>query len=93
MSQTKETKELLVGFLKLSNLIAVQFKDGLDVADIAAIFTKMQADPVLTQAIRDSYEGIDKISAETKEMGLAEAAELLAAALPEIVELIKALKK
>ena len=93
MSETKETKELVVGFLKLAGLMAESFKDGVQVADLATIFQKIQADPMLSKAIQDAYSDVEKIPAEIKEMGLAEAAEILVVALPEIVALLKAVKK
>ena len=89
----KEAKELVIGLLKLSKLLAEEFKDGVQVADFAAIMVKLQANPALKQAILDAYEGIELVPAEVKDLDLQEGLDILVAAIPEIMALIGAVKK
>jgi hypothetical protein len=93
MEGTKETKELLVGFLKLASLLAVVFKDGVQAADALVVIQKIQGDEALKQSLLEAYNGIDKIPAEVKDLSTAEAIELIAAALPEIAALVKAISQ
>lgn len=93
MESVKETKEMMVGFLKLAALLAVAFKDGVQATDILDVLKKIESDPVLKQALLDAYNGIDKVPAEVKDMSMVEGIELISAALPELAVLIAALKK
>jgi len=93
MDGIKETKEAMVGFLKLSVLLAANFKDGFQAADVSVIIAKITGDEVLKAALLDAYNGIDKIGPEMGHLTIAEGIELAMTAMPEIVNLIGALKK
>lgn len=93
MEGTKETKEMLIGFLKLAALLAESFKDGVQAADALVVIQKIQSDEALKAALVEAYNGIDKIPAEMKDLSTAEAIELIAAALPEIAALVKVISK
>lgn len=88
----KETKEAVIGFLALAKELAVVFKDGVQVADAAVIFAKLQ-DEAFMAKLKAAYEGVEKVQTEVKEASAAEVIEILAAALPEIKALIEAVKK
>lgn len=87
----KETKELMVGLLKLSALLAVAFKDGVQATDIVDIFAKIQGDTVLKQALMDAYNGADQVGTELKTLNAANGIELILAAIPEVKALIDAI--
>lgn len=89
----KETKELVVGLLALSAMLAEVFKDGVQVADIGAVLAKVQANPELSAKLVAAYQDIELVKAETKEVSAAEVFEIVAAALPELQNLIAAVKK
>lgn len=89
----KETKELVVGLLALSAILAEVFKDGVQVADIGAVLAKIQASPELSAKLVAAYQDIELVKAETQEVSAAEVFEIVAAALPELQNLIAAVKK
>lgn len=88
----KETKEALVGVLKLAQLLAASFKDGVQASDFTVVAAKIMADEALKAALMEAYNGADKIPSEVGNMQLGEGVELLQAAIPEVLNLIKALK-
>ena len=90
--EAKETKEALKGLIKLAALLAVEFKDGVQAADVAPILAKMQ-DPAIQEALKAAYNDIDKVPSELKEASVAEYLDLVASIIPEVVDLIKAIKK
>jgi hypothetical protein len=89
----KQSKELVVGFIALSALLAESFKDGVQVADLAAIFAKIQADQELQAKLVAAYQDIELVKEEMKDVSAVEVVEVLAAALPEIMKLLQAVKK
>lgn len=89
----KETKELVVGFLAISALLAKQFKDGVDVADFAQIMAQVAANDELKQKIEAAYKDIELVKSEVADFSVAEGFELVSAALPELMNLIEAVKK
>lgn len=92
MNGINETKEAVVGLLKLSALLGASFKDGVQVADFAVILAKLQ-EPELKAALEKAYQDVEKVPAEMKDISAAEAVELVIAVLPEIKNIIEALKK
>jgi hypothetical protein len=93
MSDVKETKELVVGLLKLSALLAEAFKDGVQAQDAVAIWAKIQSDEALKAALVEAYNGADKVKEELKDISVAEALEIVAVCIPEIKALIEAVAK
>lgn len=92
MSQdVKETKEVLVLFLKIAVLLAANFKDGIQAGDMVTIFQKIANDDVLKEALQTAYSDIEKVPSEIKDLQISEVLELLACALPELKDLIKAI--
>lgn len=89
----KETKEALVGLLSITELLAVQFKDGVQASDVADIILKITANEELKKKLLDAYNDADKVPSEMKDMELAEAIELITFAAPKILDLVKAIKK
>lgn len=92
-NQGKENlQEVIVAFLKLSVVLAESFKDGVQVADMAVILTKLQ-EPSIKELMEKAYQEIEKVPTEAKDLKLDEMLIILMSALPEIKELIKAVSK
>lgn len=87
----KETKELMVAFLKIAALLAVNFKDGVSAGDMVTIFQKIASDDELKSALQAAYSDVEKLPSEVKDLQIAEVVELLVCALPEVQALIKSL--
>jgi hypothetical protein len=92
MSYPKETVEVVEGLLELAAVLAVQFKDGVQVADIGPILAKLQTEPCAT-ALKEAYNGIDKVPAEIKEVKVVDAVALIAQLTPKIMALVQAVQK
>ena len=88
----KETKEALVGFIKLSAMLAHEFKDGIQATDIAPIVVKMQSEP-LRSALLDAYNGIEEVPSELKDVSLGESLSLIPELIDALGELVQAVKK
>lgn len=88
----QETKEALVGFIKLAAMLASEFKDGIQAQDIMPIVAKLQSEP-LKSALMNAYNGIDKVPSEIKDVSLAEALSLIPEVLEAVKELMNAVKK
>ncbi len=89
----KDTKEAIIGSLKLATLLAASFKDGVQATDIAVIFAKIQGDTVLQSALMEAYNGAGNIGAEMKDISLSEGLSMLPEVIEEFKNLINALKK
>lgn len=87
----KNTKEMMLAFLKIAALLAANFKDGLQAADFVFVAQKIFQDEELKFALLSAYNDAGKIPAEVKDLSASEAIELLVAATPELTKLIKAL--
>jgi hypothetical protein len=88
----KETKEVLVGFIKLAAMLAHEFKDGVQSQDIMPIILKLQSEP-MKSAILNAYNDIEQVPHEMKDISLAEALSLIPEVLEATKELIAAVKK
>ena len=89
----KDSKELVIGLLAIAALLAEKLKDGVQVADIGEIVAKIAADEVLKAKIEAAYVDIEKVPSEVQAATVSEVVEILAAALPEVLNLINAVKK
>jgi hypothetical protein len=89
----KEIKEVLAGIMAIAELLAVEFKDGVQASDIADIIIKIQGNEELKAKLISAYNDIDKVPSELKAMTVAESVDLLAFIIPQIVSLISAIKK
>jgi hypothetical protein len=87
--EIKDTKEVLVGLLKIAGLFAEVMKDGLKADDVAVIIQKISSDENLKKALLDAYNGIDKVPSEIKDISLPEAFNLAAVVFPEVLLIIK----
>ena len=92
MQGTKETKEAIVGILKLSTLLAASFKDGVQVADFAVILAKLQ-EPEMKAALEAAYQDVEKVPSEVSDISVVEALELIPVVMPEVLKLVAAIKK
>lgn len=88
----KETKEAIIGFISLAALLASVFKDGVQASDIAVIIAKIQGSPELQAKLIEAYNGIDQVPSEMGDIDLSEGVELVIAILPEIKNLMAAIK-
>lgn len=87
-----ETKEALLGLLKLTKVMAESFKDGFQAADIAVLITKIQEEPLKSELLA-AYNGIDKVPSEVKDVSILEVASLLPEVIPAIADLMAAIRK
>lgn len=92
MAMPKETLEAVKAFLKLAAVAAENFKDGVQATDLAPIIAKLQ-DPAFAACLQEAYNGIDKCPSELKEVTAEEALSAIASCIPEVVDLIKAIRK
>ena len=93
MSEIKETKELVIGLMKLSGLLASHLKDGAQVADIAGIMAEVKSKPELELALVEAIKDVQKAKDEIKELSALEVVELIQAVISELPALVAALKK
>lgn len=77
MTDVKETKEALVGMLKLGKAVAALAKDGLDLSDALALGSKFVTDTAFRDAVVEGVKGAEKIPAELKDIAASEAVEIL----------------
>lgn len=89
----KDLKELVIGFLALSSVIAEVCKDGVQTSDLTTLFLKLQGDAALRDKLAAAYEGISQVPAEAKDLDIAEVVDIISAAVPEVLNLIQVLKK
>lgn len=89
----KNTKELAIALVAISALLAENFKDGVQTADIGAIVAKITSDETLKAKLVAAYADIELVKEETKDVSAAEVLEVIAALVPEIQALLQAIKK
>jgi hypothetical protein len=93
MSDIKETKELLKGILAVAKVSAEIFKDGVQAQDLVDGYLKLAGDPVKKAELEAAIAGISGVSAEVKDLSLAEGVELLVVVAQELPALLAAFKK
>jgi hypothetical protein len=91
--QMRNTKEAVVGFIAIAALLADAFKDGVQMADAMTIWAKVQANHELLAKITSAYQEIEQIPSEVKEVTAEEVLDIVAAILPELKNLLLAVKK
>ena len=89
----KETKEMLVGANELTIALLAQLKDGFQMADLAALFAKLQADEDFKAKLQAAYDGMAGIPAEMKDISMAEGIELALVQVQYLPKIIAAAKK
>lgn len=92
MAYPKETTEAAIALIQLAKVIAEVSKDGFQWSDAAVVAQKLSESP-LKEKIEAAKEGMDKIPAELKDLGVADAFGVVATLAPEIIELITSLPK
>lgn len=88
----KETKELVVGLLKILTVMVKQFKDGAQASDAAELYENIVKNPEVKAAIMAAYEGYDKVPEEVKDTSVIEFAQLVGASIPELIKLAEEIK-
>lgn len=88
---TKEIKEAVVALIAIGAFVVSRAKDGVDVADAAALFAKLQ-DSEFLAVVKNGADGIDGIGQEIKDLSIAEGFELAGEVIPEILKAIQSLK-
>lgn len=79
-----ETKEFLVGAIKLGKFVASKAKDGIDWSDAIAIGQKIATDDEFRSALFFGIAGIQNIPSEIKDLTFPEGVELVTAIVNEI---------
>ena len=89
----KETKEALLGLLKILPILLKQFKDGVQVAeDASALYEKIVKNEEIKAAILEAYDGYDKVPEEVKDISILEFFQLVGAVTPEVIKIIEEIK-
>ena len=88
----KETKEAMVGLLKIAALLAEVLKDGAQADDVSVVIAKMMSDETLKAALLEAYNGIDQVPTELGDLSLVEGFSLVGFAVPELMKIILKLK-
>lgn len=91
MAEIKETKEALIGVMKLSAVLISRFKDGAQLNDFEAIIGKYMTDEVFKKAIVDAYNDANQIPEELKDLDFKESLDLAKTVITELPEVIEAL--
>ena len=78
MSGIVETKETILALLTLGKFVAERAKDGLSLADAAALVEKFVMDAEFKGVLEAGVKGLDAIPAELKDIEAGEALELAA---------------
>lgn len=89
----KEMKELLVGVNELAIILMMQFKDGMQVADFAALYMKYTQDADLKAKLDAAIAGISQVPAEMKSVTLQDGIELAILQASYVPKIIEAMKK
>lgn len=89
----KEMKELLIAVNEVSVLLVKMFKDGVQLADAAALMAAIAASEELKEKLLAAYVGVGQIPAEMKDVDLQEGLELAGVQLSYIPKIVEALKK
>jgi len=88
----KELSEALEGMLELGLAFAELAKDGLQLSDLAALYAKMQAEP-LRGKLAAAADKMSKVPAEAKDLDLQEGMQLAMLMLPYVPRYVEAFKK
>lgn len=83
MTDVKESKELLIAFVRVGKLAVKLLGDGVDLSDAFAL-AKALADEEFRQALFDGVAGAQNIPSEMKDIDALEAAEILKALYEQI---------
>lgn len=93
MEGIKETKEVIVGSMKLGVVLYKAFADGVQATDIATVVAKIQGDATLQAELIAAYNDANKVPAEIKDLTAAETVELVVETAKTALVVIAELKK
>lgn len=89
----KETKELVAGVFAVAALLTERLKDGAQFEDAIAFYTAMATDEAFKTKVIAAYDNAKAIPAEMKDLTMEEGFELAMFILPEILKIVKSVKK
>lgn len=92
MAGIKETKEAVLGVMRLAAVIATLTKDGVQFEDFGALINEYQANPELKAILDAAYAEIHLVPEELKDLDFAESFELGSAVIKELPALVAAMK-
>jgi hypothetical protein len=80
----QQTKEAVIGLVKLGKVLAELAKDGVDIKDAAALASKIIGDEAFRGSLVAAIEGVSAIPEEIKDIKLDEGMELALAVIAEL---------
>lgn len=83
-SGIKETKEFVLGCIKLGKFIAAQAADGLDWSDALALGQKLAMDASFRDGLLEAIKDCQKIPGECGDLSWSEGVELATVAIAEL---------
>lgn len=89
----QDTREMLVALNELTLFLCGQFKDGFQLSDFMAVYSKMVRDQDFKEKMRDAFDGVKDIPAELKDLDTSEVIELITVQIAFIPRLIAMLQK
>lgn len=89
----KETKELIAGVFAVAALLVERLKDGAQFEDAIAFYTAMATDEAFKAKVIAAYDNAKAIPDEMKDLTIEEGFELVMIMLPEVLKIIKSVKK
>ena len=89
----KETKELIAGIFAVAALLTERLKDGAQFEDAIAFYTAMATDEAFKAKVIAAYDNAKAIPEEMKDLSMEEGFELAMFILPEVLKIIKSIKK
>lgn len=88
----KETKEFVIGVNELAIALTMQLKDGFQMADLSALFTKLQSDEDFKAKLQAAYEGMNAMGGEFKDISMGEGIELALVQIQYLPKILAAAK-
>jgi hypothetical protein len=80
----KETKEFLVGSIRLGKFVVERAKDGIDWSDGTALVTKLTTDEAFRNGLIEAVKDVQKAPAELKDLSFDEGIELAMVTIGEL---------
>jgi len=92
MAGIKETKEAVIGAIRVGAVISSVTKDGVQFQDFGAVIAHYNSDPEFKKAVDESYEGFELIPAEVADLDVKEIIELAVSVMAELPKLVESMK-
>jgi hypothetical protein len=93
MAGIKETTEALVGVNEVALVVAERLKDGVQLSDFEAFYSKFTMDTAFKAKLQAAYENYQAIPAEVSDLDLFEGISLVQVQVSYVPRLIAAMKK